>query len=84
MTGVAEALQPAGRVAIVDILSDERGHGLRSAVLHALGVVLRTAQRRIYLYSTSRGWLDECEFKAVRPRRLAGAVPLSVITARRR
>ncbi len=81
---VADALRPAGRVAIVDILSNERGDGPRSAVLYALGLVLRTAQGRIYPYSTFRRWLDECGFKAVRRRSLAGAVPLSLITARRR
>lgn len=81
---VAEALRPAGRVAIVDILRNERGDGPRSAVLYALGLVLRTAQGRIYPYSTFRHWLDECGFNAVRRRSLAGPVPFSLITARRR
>jgi O-methyltransferase domain len=81
---VAEALRPAGTVAIVDVLSNERGDGPRSAVLYALGLVLRTAQGGIFSYSTYRRWLDECGFEAVRRRSLAGAVPLSLITARRR
>jgi O-methyltransferase domain len=34
---VADALRPAGRVAIVDILATERGDGPRPAVLYARG-----------------------------------------------
>ena len=81
---VAEALRPGGRVAIVDILPNGRGDGPRSAVLYGLGLVLRTARGRIYPYSTFRAWLDESGFGEVRRRALAGPLPLTLITARRR
>ena len=51
-----------------------------TAVAPALGLAKPDA--RLPFAAPAR-WLDECEFEAVR-RRLAGAVPLSLITAQRR
>jgi len=56
---IADALRPAGRVAIVDILPNERGDGPRPAVLYALGLVMRTSSGRIYPYSSFRRWLGQ-------------------------
>jgi SAM-dependent methyltransferase len=81
---VAEAVRPRGSVAVIDILANERGDGPRAAALYALGLVLRTAQGRIYPYSTFRRWLNETGFADLRRRRLAGPFPLTLITARRR
>ena len=81
---VAEAVRTGGRVAVVDILSNERGDGPRGAALYALGLLLRTTRGRIYPYSTFRRWLNEGGFADVRRRRLAGPFSLSLITARRR
>jgi ubiquinone/menaquinone biosynthesis C-methylase UbiE len=81
---VADALRPAGRVAIVDILPTERGDGPRAAVLYALGLVLRTSSGRIYPYSTFRRWLGQGGFEAPRRRDLPGPLPFTLITANRR
>jgi SAM-dependent methyltransferase len=81
---VAEALRPGGTVAVIDILANEHGDGPRAAVLYALGLLLRTTRGRTYTYSTFRRWLHEGGFEDVRRRRLVGAFPLSLITARRR
>ena len=81
---VADALRPAGRVAIVDILPTERGDGPRPAVLYALGLVLRTSSGRIYPYSTFRRWLGQGGFEDPRRRELPGPFPFTLITATRR
>jgi len=80
---VAEALRPGGRVAVIDILANERKIGARGTALYALGLLLRTARGRINPYSTLRRWLTEGGFAEVRRRRLAGPFPFSLITARR-
>ncbi len=81
---VAQALRPGGSIAVVDILASELGDGQRRAALYALGLVLRTAQGKIYPYSTFRRWLNQAGLADVRRRRLAGPFSLSLITARRR
>ena len=81
---VADALRPAGRVAIVDVLPTERGDGPRPAVLYALGLVLRTSSGRIYPYSTFRRWLGQEGFEDPRRRELPGPFPFTLITAIRR
>lgn len=81
---VTDALRPAGKVAIVDILPHERGDGPRPAVLYALGLVLRTSSGRIYPYSTYRRWLGQEGFEDPCRRDLPGPFPLTLITATRR
>jgi ubiquinone/menaquinone biosynthesis C-methylase UbiE len=81
---VADALRPAGRVAIVDILPTERGDGPRPAVLYALGLELRTSSGRIYPYSTFRRWLGQAGFEDPSRNDLPGPFPLTLITATRR
>jgi ubiquinone/menaquinone biosynthesis C-methylase UbiE len=81
---VADALRPAGRVAIVDIVPTERGDRPRRAVLYALGLVLRTSSGRIYPYSTFRRWLEQGDFETPRHRDLPGPLPFTLITAIRR
>jgi ubiquinone/menaquinone biosynthesis C-methylase UbiE len=81
---VAGALRPGGRVAIVDILPNERGDGPRPAVLYALGLVLRTGSGQIYPYSAFRRWLSEGGLEDARRHSLPGAFPFTLITAQRR
>ena len=81
---VARALRPGGRIAIVDILPNERGGGPRRVVLYALGLVLRTGSGRIYPYSTFRRWLGEGGFEDARRHDLRGPFPCTLITGRRR
>jgi SAM-dependent methyltransferase len=81
---VADALRPAGRVAIVDILPTERGDGPRPAVLYALGLVLRTSSGRIYPYSTFRRWLGQAGFEDPCRRDLPAPLQFTLITATRR
>jgi hypothetical protein len=55
---VAEALRPGGRVAVIDILANERKVGARGTALHhALGLLLGTARGGIYPYSSLQRWL---------------------------
>jgi ubiquinone/menaquinone biosynthesis C-methylase UbiE len=81
---VADALRPAGRVAIVDVLPTERGDGPRPAVLYALGLVLRTSSGRICPYSTFRRWLGQEGFENPCRHELPGPFPFTLITAIRR
>jgi ubiquinone/menaquinone biosynthesis C-methylase UbiE len=81
---VADALRPGGTVAIVDILSTQRGDGPRPAVLYALGLVLRTSSGRIHPHSTFRRWLGEGGFEDVRRRNVPGPFPFTLMTAARR
>ena len=81
---VADALQPAGSLAIIDILPTERGDGPRPAVLYALGLVLRTSSGQIYPYSTFRRWLGQEGFENPCPHELPGPFPFTLITATRR
>ncbi len=84
MRRVARALRPGGRIAIIDILPNERGDGPRRVVLYALGLVLRTSSGRIYPYSTFRRWLGEGGFEDARRHNLRGPFPCTLITGRRR
>jgi SAM-dependent methyltransferase len=81
---VAESLRAGGRIAVVDILANERGDGPRAAVLYSLGLVVRTSRGRIYPYSTFRRWLNALGFDDIRRRGLVGPFPLTLITAGRR
>jgi len=81
---VADALQPAGTVAIIDILPTEQGDGPRPAVLYALGLVLRTSSGQIYPYSTFRRWLGQVGFENPHVQELSGPFPFTLITATRR
>ncbi len=76
------ALRPGAKLAIVDALPNERLDGPRRVVLYALGLLLRTARGQVYPFSTYAGWLRHAGYEAIDCTDLAGAVPLSLITAK--
>lgn len=78
---LSDALGPGGRVAIVDVLLQERLDGPRDAVLYALGLFLRTGSGRIYPFSTYVQWLHEAGFQQIERTDLSGTPPLSLISA---
>jgi SAM-dependent methyltransferase len=77
---LAQALRRGGRIAIVDVVPNERRDRPRAAVLYGLGLLQRTATGTIYPYSAHRRWLADAGFE--RPRRaIGGPLPLTLITA---
>lgn len=79
----ARALRPGGRVAIVDALLDEDGHGPRDVVLYSLSLLLRTRDGRAYPLSAIQGWLEAAGLSGVERTDLDGPAPLSLVTARK-
>ena len=77
------AIRPGGTLAIVDVLPNERLDGPRSAVLYALGLLLRTSRGQAYPFSTYAGWLRSTGYETVERTDLGASLPLSLITARR-
>jgi SAM-dependent methyltransferase len=81
---IAGSLRGGGRIAIVDVVPNERLDGPRGAVLYGLGLLQRTATGAIYPYSAYRQWLEEVGFDEARRRAIGGPPPLTLITARLR
>jgi ubiquinone/menaquinone biosynthesis C-methylase UbiE len=81
---LAGSLRLGGRIAIVDVVPNERLDGPRAAVLYGLGLLQRTATGTIYPYSAYRRWLEEVGFEEARRRAIGGPLPLTLITARLR
>lgn len=81
---LAGSLRLGGRIAIIDIVPNERLDGPRGAVLYALGLLQRTGTGTIYPYSAYRRWLEEVGFEEARRRAIGGPLPLTLITARLR
>lgn len=80
---VFAALQPRGRVAIIDALLDEAGNGPRSAVLYALGLLLRTSTGRAYPFSSYADWMRDAGYQTIECRELSDALPITLVTAQR-
>jgi SAM-dependent methyltransferase len=81
---LTDALRRGGRIAIVDVVPNERLDGPRAAVLYGLGLLQRTATGTIYPYSSYRRWLEEVGFEGAHRRAIGGPLPLTLITARLR
>jgi ubiquinone/menaquinone biosynthesis C-methylase UbiE len=81
---LAASLRPGGRIAIIDVVPNERLDGPRGAVLYGLGLLQRTATGTIYPYSAYRRWLEEVGFEEARRRAIGGPLPLTLMTARLR
>jgi SAM-dependent methyltransferase len=82
VTRLAGPLQRGGRIAVVDVVANERLDGPKAAVLYGLGLLQRTTRGTIYPYSAYRRWLAQAGFERPRQRRIGGPLPLTLITAR--
>ncbi len=82
VTRLAGQLQRGGRIAVVDVVANERLDGPKAAVLYGLGLLQRTTRGTIYPYSAYRRWLAQAGFERPRQRRIGGPFPLTLITAR--
>jgi hypothetical protein len=80
VTRLAGPLQRGGRIAVVDVVANERLDGPKAADLYGLGLLQRTTRGTIYPYSAYRRWLAQAGFERPRQRRIGG--PLTLITAR--
>ncbi len=78
-----DALRPGGRVAILDVLPNERMDGPRPVMLYALGLLVRTSRGQAHPFSSYSGWLREAGYEAVDRTDLGTLPPISLITARR-
>jgi ubiquinone/menaquinone biosynthesis C-methylase UbiE len=81
---LAGSLRLGGRIAIIDVVPNERLDGPRGAVLYGLGLLQRTATGTTYPYPAYRRWLEEVGFQEARRRAIGGPLPLTLITARLR
>jgi len=77
------ALAPAGRLAVIDVLPNERCDGPLPVLLYALGLISRTRGGSVYPFSTYVEWLRATGFSGVERFDLSERPPLSLITARR-
>lgn len=74
-----QALRPGGRVAVIDILSEERGVASASVALYALGLVCRTATGQVYSFASYVQWLRGAGLTAIERHELGGRPPLTVV-----
>lgn len=77
----AQALRSGGRVAVIDVLTDERGAASAPVALYALGLLTRTATGQVYPFSTYVQWLRSSGLNAIERHHLGGRPPLSVVEA---
>jgi SAM-dependent methyltransferase len=77
------ALRPGGRLAIVDILPNERLDGPRAVLLYALGLLLRTEAGEVHPFSAYVDWLRASGYERVERRELSVQPPVSLVIARR-
>ncbi len=77
------ALRPGGRLAILDVVPNERHDGPRSAMLYALGLLLRTREGAAYPFSTYVAWLRAAGYEAIERVDLSEVPSITLIMARR-
>jgi SAM-dependent methyltransferase len=80
---LCETLAPKGKLAILDLLPNERRDGPRWIVLYALGLLLRTRHGQAYPFSAYARWLGDAGYEAVQRFELVPGTPISLITAQR-
>lgn len=78
-----EVLTPAGKLAILDILTNERLDGPRWVVLYGLGLLLRTSHGQAYSFSAYKRWLSDAGYEVIQRFELLPGAPISLITAQR-
>jgi ubiquinone/menaquinone biosynthesis C-methylase UbiE len=78
-----DALQPGGRIAILEELTNELMDGPRAVVLYALGLLLRSGSGRVYPFSAYAGWLRDSGFESISRAEPDPSPLISLITARR-
>lgn len=75
----AQALRPGGRVAVIDVLADERCAVSAPVALYALGLLSRTATGQVYSFASYVQWLRSAGLNAIERHELGGRLPLSVV-----
>lgn len=75
----ARALQPGGRVAVIDVLADDHGAASAPVALYALGLLCRTATGQVYSLASYVQWLRDAGLSAIEQHELGGRPPLSVV-----
>jgi SAM-dependent methyltransferase len=78
-----EILAPGGKLAILDLLPNERLDAPRWVVLYALGLLLRTSHGQAYPFSAYKRWLGDIGYEAIQRFELLPGAPISLITAQR-
>lgn len=73
------ALRPGGRVAVIEILADERGAASSSVALYALGLLCRTATGHVYSFASYVQWLRGAGLNAIERHDLGGRPPLTMV-----
>lgn len=83
LKSVRRAVAPAGKLAIIDVLPNERFDGPLPVLLYALGLISRTRGGSVHPFSTYVDWLRATGFSTIERIDLSERPPLSLITAHR-
>lgn len=85
MRRAGEALRPGGVIAIVDLVPDPVGRMPPADVIagYDLSLFLRTSEGRAHPFSSLVAWLHETGFETVERIPIPGAVPLTMVKARK-
>ena len=74
------AIQPGGRIAIIDVLPSQNLAVNRSVQLYAAGLMTRTSRGGVHDERSYRAWLEEAGFYEIRVHEASRTPPTSVLT----
>ncbi len=74
------AIQPGGRIAVIDVLPSPDPATRRSVQLYAAGLITRTSSGGVHGEGSYRAWLEEAGFHRIRVQEASRTPPISVVT----
>jgi ubiquinone/menaquinone biosynthesis C-methylase UbiE len=74
------AIQPGGRIAVIDLLPSHDPAVNRSVQLYAAGLMTRTSNGGVHAEESYRAWLEEAGFRDIRVHEASRTPPTLVVT----
>jgi hypothetical protein len=74
------AIQPGGRIAVIDVLPSQDPAVNRSVQVYAAGLMTRTSSGGVHTEESYRAWLEEAGFHDIRVHEASRTPPTSVVT----
>jgi ubiquinone/menaquinone biosynthesis C-methylase UbiE len=78
--GLRPAIQPGGRIAVIDVLPSQEPVVNRSVQVYAAGLMTRTSSGGVHDEVSYRAWLEEAGFDEIRVHEASRTPPTSVVT----